>query len=63
MKDGLFEVGDIIKGVKGNRYWITDHKMKKAEVIAATEKTMLIKVLEHEERIERNKNYFKNKYN
>ena len=58
MKNGLFEVGDIIKGVKGNRYWITDYRMTKAEVIAAKEKTMLIKVLEHTEKIERNGEHY-----
>ena len=58
MKNGLFEVGDIIKGVKGNRYWITGQKMKKAEVITANEKTMLIKILEHEEKIERNGEHY-----
>lgn len=58
MKDGLFEVGDIVKGLERNGYHITNQRMKKGEVVAVRGKVMLVKVLEHAEQTERNKEHY-----
>ena len=49
MKDGLFEVGDIVRGIKGNRYFLTNGRMTKAIIVEANEKIMCVKILEHTE--------------
>lgn len=55
MKNGLFEVGDVVKGLKGNGYFITNEGMLRAEVVEvfkqAPEHTMRINVLEHKVKI------------
>lgn len=45
----LFEIGDIICGIKNNGYSITNERMKKAEVVRIYDKGMSIKILEHED--------------
>ena len=58
MKNGLFEVGDIVRGIKGNRYAFTNEKMTKAIVVGANERTICVKVLEHTESSQRNGEHY-----
>lgn len=44
-----FKIGDIICGVKGNRYGVTNERMKKAKVIRTFNGGMEIKILNHED--------------
>ena len=43
-----FRVGDIVKGIPGNSYSITNANMYKGEVVKASDDSIVIKILEHE---------------
>ena len=58
MKDGRFEVGDIVRGIKGNRYFLTNERMTKAIIVAANEGTIYVKVLEHTDNSQRNEEHY-----
>ena len=42
-----FKVGDIVKGMPGNDYAVTDENMYKGEVVEVFDSGMVIKVLDH----------------
>lgn len=52
-----FKVGDIVKGLKGNCCLITNEDMTRARVIETNKHTMTIKILEHNEKRHKGKEY------
>lgn len=52
-----FKVGDKIKGLKGNRYAITNENMLMGEVIKVSSDGMLIKILKHTNKAYENAEY------
>ena len=52
-----FKVGDIVKGIFDNDYGVTNENMYKGEVIAASDNSMKIKILDH-----KNKNFIGDEY-
>lgn len=58
MKDGLFEVGDIVRGIIGNRYFLTNERMTKAIIVEANKNNMRVKILEHGEDVQINREHY-----
>lgn len=55
----LFEIGDIICGIRNNNYGTTNERMKKAEVVSVySNDNMEIKIIEHENNNEISKHYY-----
>lgn len=52
-----FKVGDIVKGLTGNGCLITNEDMIRARVIEASEHTMTIEILEHNEKRHKGEKY------
>lgn len=52
-----FKVGDIVKGIPGNGYDMTDENMYKGKIITAVDDSMRIKILDH-----KNKNFIGDEY-